>query len=92
MDNIEKGHGPPRFVGLKVSNQVPSSLLPPDFGNLLFRFLDAIFSDIYCTKFDQLFHHRRRMGLADGDQVDVFRRPAAPNGRRRNPVADLGKS
>jgi hypothetical protein len=78
MNDAKQVNGASRFVGLKVSDEVPAHLFASYFGDFAVRFLDAILTKIDGAELHQLFNRRRRMGLADGYQPDLGGLAAAP--------------
>jgi hypothetical protein len=78
MNDVKETNCPSSFVGLKVSDEVPAHLFPPDFGDLTLCFLDAILTKIDGAELYQLFNRRRRLGLADGYEPDLVGPAAAP--------------
>jgi hypothetical protein len=76
VDDVKKVHRTPRFIGLEVPDKMPASGITPHFRDLSLSLLDAIFSDIGCSKFDHSLYNRGRMGLADGDEFDLVGRAA----------------
>jgi hypothetical protein len=64
---VKQVNGTPGLIGLKVPDEVPARRVATYFGNLSLRFLDAIFSNIQCPKFDHSLYSRSRVSLADGD-------------------------
>src|SRR5215213_2700580 len=92
MNKVEQVNSTSRFIGLEMPDEVPARRLAPHFGNLLISLLDAIFSYIYCSKFDHPLYSRRRMGLADGDEFYFFGLAATAFGSRFDTRANACKS
>src|SRR5689334_14260755 len=92
MNHLKKIDGTPRFVCLKVSDEVPARSFAADFSNLFFCFLDAILTEIGGSEFDQCPYYRRRMSLADRNQLDRFGLAASGFRGRGNSLAHRRKS
>src|SRR6266481_964990 len=78
MNYIEQLHGSPRFVRLQVPDEMPTSGLAPDFGNLCLRFLNAILAEVGYPDRGRLLNDLSRMGLTDCYECDVTRLPICP--------------
>jgi hypothetical protein len=92
MNNVKKVNGAARLVGLKMSDEVPTHLFAPDFGDLTLCFLDAVLTKVCRPELTKLFDNCRRMGLADGDEPDRVRLAPAPLDRGINTRANVRKS
>jgi hypothetical protein len=52
MNDIKQTDGTPRFIGLKVPDEVPPRSISPNFDYLVLRFLDTVFSDVRRSELD----------------------------------------
>jgi hypothetical protein len=55
MNDVKQVNSASRFVGLKVSDEVPAHLFAPDFGDLTLAFLNAVFPEICRPELTSLF-------------------------------------
>jgi hypothetical protein len=92
VNDVKQANCPSRFVGLKVSDEVPAHVLVPNLGDLPFCFLHAVLTEVCRPELTNLLDNSRRMGLADGDEPDVRWVAAAPLGSGGQPRANVCKS
>src|SRR5262245_40196260 len=92
MNDVKQINYASRFVGLKVSDEVPAHLLVADFSDLRLRLLDAVLAEIRDPVLNRLLNIRRWVGLADGYQPDLIGFTAALYRGAGQPRANVRKS
>src|SRR5207249_10578472 len=74
VNPIEQLNCAARFVRLEMADQVPTSSIATNFGNLRVGFLHAVLAEINLTSRNRFAHLVGRMRLTYRDQRDVVSR------------------